>query len=170
MSRIKRIGRTFTSCVGKSGTIDEDQYTKPEPKKKAEDEQQLIDVPGSPRPTDEFYERVRRDAVAVDPESLNHTKSKIIGFVGVRNDSPEKCVMVRYTTNEWETHDEVNAEWVESTEDQIYDKFRFSIPLTAPYTVYLAVRYEVLDQQYWDNNDHHNYKIVQGCESNKSKS
>lgn len=163
MSRIKRIGRTFTACVGKSGTIDEDQYTKP---KKVEDEQELIDVPESL--TDEFYERVRRDAVAV--ESWDHTNSEIRGYVSVRNDALEKCVIVRYTTNGWETHDEVNAEWVKTTEDETYDKFRFSIQLTAPYTVYLAVRYEVLDQQYWDNNNHHNYKIVYGYESNKSKS
>lgn len=161
MSRIKRIGRTFTACVGKSGTIDEDSYTKPEPKNKAEDQQELLDLPESR--TDEFYERVRRDAVAV--EFLDHTSREIIGYVSVRNDAPEKRVMVRYTANRWETHNEVSAEWLGSMEDQSCDKFRFSIPCSTPYTVYLAVRYEVLDQQYWDNNNHRNYEIVYGLES-----
>lgn len=167
MSRIKRIGRTFTACVGISSTIDEADRTKPKSitlKEKAEDKQELLDLPESR--ADEFYERVRRDAVAV--EFLDHTSSTIIGYVSVRNDAPDKCVTVRYTTNGWETHDEVCAEWLGTTENQSFDKFRFSIPcLKTPYTVYLAVRYEVLNQQYWDNNNHHNYEVLHGYESNK---
>lgn len=170
MSRIKRIGRTFTACVGKGGTIgEEDEHTTPKIiklKEKAEDKQELLDLPESR--ADEFYERVRRDAVAV--EYLDHTSSTITGYVSVRNDAPDKCVTVRYTTNGWETQDEICAEWLESTNNQSFDKFRFSIPcFKTPYTVHLAVRYDVLDQQYWDNNNHENY-VVHGQESNKSKS
>ena len=164
MSRLSRIGRTLTSCVGKSGTVDDavGNISNERPrslKREREDQKELMDIPDVL--SDEFYERVRKNAVAV--EFLDHTKNKITGYVSVRNDAPDKRVTVRYTTNEWNTREEIDAEWLASTEDQRCDKFRFSIPsLETPYTVHLAVRYEVLDQQHWDNNKSNNYEVVHG--------
>jgi hypothetical protein len=165
MSRLSRIGRTFTACVGKSGTID-DTVTKSNGKpnsfkirEKAEDQQVLLDLPDVL--SEEFYERVRKDAVVV--EYLDHSNGTITGYVSVRNDAPDKRVFARYTTDRWETHGEIEAEWLGSTDGQNCDKFRFIInSLGTSYTVFLAVRYEVLEQHYWDNNDHNNYEVVHG--------
>lgn len=160
MSRLTRIGRTLTSCVGKSKTIDDDEQIKPvKRKEKEEDQQELIDLPEVL--SEEFYERVRRDAVVV--ELLDHKADRVTGYVSVRNDAPEKNVIARYSTDGWKTYEEAEAIWVESVEEQNCDKFRFEIfALGYSYTVHLAVRYEVLDQQYWDNNSNSNYEVVQG--------
>ena len=163
MSRLSRIGRTFVACVGKSGTI-EDTVTKSNGKpksfkirEKAEDQQDLLDLPDVL--PEEFYERVRKDVVVV--EYLDHSNDTITGYVSVRNDAPDKRVFARYTTDRWETYEEIEAEWLGSTDGQSCDKFRFIInSLGSSYTVFLAVRYEVLDQTYWDNNDHNNYEIL----------
>ena len=159
MSRLSRLGRTFTSCVGKSDTID-DAQVKPkryQGKEEIEDRQELIDLPEIL--SEEFYERVRREAVVV--EFLDHIDDKITGYVSVRNDAPDKHVTARYTTDGWETYEEAAADWLGSVEAQNCDKFRFRIhALGHSYAVHLAVRYEVLDQQHWDNNNNSNYEIV----------
>ena len=121
-----------------------------------EDKQELIDLPLST----EFYERVQRDAIAV--EFLDRTKNGIVGYVSVRNDAPEKQVYVRYTTDSWTTQKDIAAEWQASTDDRSCDKYIFSIPnLETPYIAHLAVGYEVLGQQYWDNNNSKNYEVKQ---------
>lgn len=166
MSRLSRIGRTFASCVGKSRTLGDDVGKKLngrplsfKDKDKADDQQELIDLPEVL--SGEYFDRVHRNAVAI--EFLDHRENEITGYVTVRNDAPDKQVIVRYTTCEWDTYEEIAAEWMGTIEDQGCDKFRFSITsLTTPYTVQLAVRYEVLDQQYWDNNNCKNYTVVHG--------
>ena len=166
MSRLRRIGRTFTSCVGNSGTLDDDVGKKLngrplsfKDKDKAEDQQELIDLQEAL--SDEFFDRVQSNAVAL--EFLDHTKNQITGCVTVRNDAPDKQVIVRYTTSDWNSYEEIAAEWMETIESHGCDKFRFSISsLTTPCTVQLAVRYEVLEQQYWDNNNCNNYTVVYG--------
>ena len=113
--------------------------------------------------SDEFLARVQRDAVAV--ESIDHDDSSVSGYVRVRNDAHDKNVMVRYTINEWKSYEEVTAEWLELT-DTNCDKFGFIIPsLNTPYTVSFAIRYEVLNEHYWDNNYHQNYEIKHGYSS-----
>ena len=164
MSRLSRIGRTFTSCVGKTKTIDDSEIIIPRDtgnensRAKEEDRQHLIDLPDML--SDEFYDRVRSDAVAV--ELLQRTKDEITGYVSVRNDAPEKRVVARYTTDDWETYQETSAEWFETVETQNCDKFRFTIPSSSwgdSHVLYLAVQYEVLDQQHWDNNHDNNYQV-----------
>ena len=150
---MSRLGRIFTSCVSKSKTIDNDVVNgKP---KNHEDKQELPEVEEL-----EYYERVQRDAVAV--EFIDHTKDKIVGYISVRNDSPDKKVVVRYTKDGWHTYEEITSEWLESIDSQNCDKFRFSIlDLETPYTIHLAVRFEVLGQHYWDNNNDKNYEVAQ---------
>jgi hypothetical protein len=162
MSRLSRIGRTFTSCVGKSKTIDDDEQIKPKRNhdREWEDQQKLLHYDLPQVISEEFYERVRKDAVVVD--FLDHIADCVTGYVSVRNDAPEKQVIARYSTNGWETYVEAAATWLGSVEAQNCDKFCFQISsLGRSYTVHLAVRYEVLDQQYWDNNNNENYTVVQ---------
>ena len=160
MSRFTRIGRTLTSCVGKGKTINDDENVKlselEADQRRKEDQQNLFISPKIP---EEFYERVRRDAIAV--EVLECFAGEIRGVVSVRNDAPEKRVTVRYTTDDWETYQETTAEWLESIEGHNCDKFGFSITsLRESDAVYLAVRYDVLEQQYWDNNNNSNYAVI----------
>ena len=96
-------------------------------------------------------------------EFVDHIADCVTGYVSVRNDAPEKLVIARYSTNGWETYEEVTAAWLGPVEAQNCDKFRFEITSLGPsYTVHLAVRYEVLDQQHWDNNNDRDYKVVHG--------
>ena len=161
-------GRAFTACVGKSGTTDDleplkrhKQYGKPK--------QQKPEVPEPDQPmvkelSEEFLARVQSEAVAI--QFVDHGDTSITGYVCVRNDAPDKQVVVRYTLNGWDSFGEVSAEWLGSIETQSCDKFRFSIlSLKTPYTVYLAARYEVLGKHYWDNNHQKNYEIVHGYDS-----
>ena len=111
--------------------------------------------------SEEFFARVQREAIAL--QSVEPSDSAITGYVHVRNDAYEKLVIVRYTVDGWDSCKEAKAEWITSTDAQKSDKFRFVIPsLVPPYTVRFSVHYEVLGQEFWDNNNHKNYEVVYG--------
>lgn len=162
MSRLNRLGRAFTSCVGKSQTVGDEELEKPrkiDEKHNDEDKQELLDLPDVL--LESFYERVQMNAVVV--EFLDCHGDQITGYVCVRNDAFQKRVVGRYTTNNWQSYEEVEATWLGSVEGENTDKFRFKITNLGPsYTMQLAVLYEVQDQQHWDNNNYHNYKIIYG--------
>lgn len=105
------------------------------------------------------------------PESNVHLESLTLlparppllrGTVRVRNIAFEKCVTTRFTTDDWTTVSESHARYVgPSQTHSTWDLFAFTIPLQAPRTLLLAVRYSVPGAgEWWDNNGGTNFRIV----------
>lgn len=100
--------------------------------------------------------------VALEDFYLNPDGTTVLGKVRVRNIAFVKIVVVRFTFDAWQTISEVAAHYVESL-DQHYDRFSFSIrlndllPRIEGKTLVMAIRYNVADQEFWDNNYHQNY-------------
>ncbi|KAI9257244.1 putative phosphatase regulatory subunit-domain-containing protein [Phascolomyces articulosus] len=95
--------------------------------------------------------------------------STLVGRCRVANLAFEKHVMVRYTTDYWQSFHETEAMYREpiGSSANTWDRFTFLIDLESyfvrrcrePTTVYLALRYSVNEHEYWDNNDGLNYQI-----------
>ena len=94
----------------------------------------------------------------------------LIGNVIVKNIAFNKWVAVRFTFDHWQTISEVSATY-DSTQDNgttpkdpAWDRFTFSIKLV-DFTnlenrqMLFCVRYNVMDQEYWDNNYGSNYRV-----------
>ncbi|XP_007234713.1 protein phosphatase 1, regulatory subunit 3Da isoform X2 [Astyanax mexicanus] len=119
-----------------------------------------------------FLERLFRQKVCL--ERVLCYEPGIIGIVQVLNLAFEKEVYVRYSFTNWKSCSETKANWVgnkymEGLSDGCScDSFRFHLPVP-PFLLHpgavleFAVRYKVLDAQFWDNNDGQNYKLV--CQS-----
>jgi hypothetical protein len=112
--------------------------------------------------------------VHVETTALSRDMSFLIGKVQVKNIAFQKRVDVRYTFDFWKTVKEVQAEYKESTINNMknvsYDVFSFAISLkgkvgvnVAPKdeqsTMFFAVRYRVAGREFWDNNDGSNYQV-----------
>lgn len=90
------------------------------------------------------------------------TENVIIGTVKVLNLSYEKSVTVRYTTDAWKTHNDLEAKFLhsESADIDIFT-FRLTIPKRAE-TVAFCIKYCCNGSEYWDNNNDCNY-CVKDC-------
>ncbi|KAF5349615.1 hypothetical protein D9756_009014 [Leucocoprinus leucothites] len=100
--------------------------------------------------------------VVLEDFYLNFDGTNILGKIRVRNVAYTKLVVVRFTFDSWQTTSEVTARYAESINSQ-FDRFSFSIRLNdllsriEGKTLVMAVRYNVADQEFWDNNYQQNY-------------
>ncbi|KAI8876876.1 carbohydrate-binding module family 21 protein [Backusella circina FSU 941] len=100
--------------------------------------------------------------IRVEKTNFRLNDDTLVGKVMVRNLDYQKTVMIRYTFDFWETIENVQAIYRESTNKKVYDVFGFTIdhvPDKPNAVVYFAVYYKVGGQEYWDNNDGKNYEI-----------
>ncbi|KAL9540090.1 hypothetical protein MBANPS3_009878 [Mucor bainieri] len=112
--------------------------------------------------------KIRMEAVQLidgDVEHMSANKFIIQGRCRAANLSFHKLVSIRYTFDLWRTYAETTGEYRESiaSTSNTWDRFYFSIPVEAKkstQTIYLALRYTVDDQEYWDNNNGMNYQII----------
>ena len=84
----------------------------------------------------------------------------IKGTVRVCNLDFHKSVHIRYTTNSWQTYNDLQATYVPNSCDGFSDKFTFTLychTLSIGQKIELAVRFQVKGSQYWDNNLGVNY-------------
>ena len=91
------------------------------------------------------------------------TRQRMIsGIILVKNISYEKRVFVRYTTDCWTSHNDLDAVFITNIEQGSFDRFSFTLCLPS-FTCDLefAICYETPLQQYWDNNGGANYKVEQ---------
>ncbi|KAL6308684.1 putative phosphatase regulatory subunit-domain-containing protein, partial [Sparassis latifolia] len=110
--------------------------------------------------------RVRKDGdVVLEELTLSQDGTAAHGRVRVRNIAFEKWVAVRFTFDWWQTTSEVTAKYFESLESGEFDRFTFTIRLNdmlariEEKTLFLALRYRVVGQEMWDNNDGSNYQV-----------
>ena len=103
--------------------------------------------------------------VALQGLVLSQDQRTITGNVRVRNIAYEKRLAVRFTLDWWQTTSEVTARYDKSVEDGAFDVFTFIIRLHDIWsriedkTIFIALRYTVAGQEYWDNNAGKNYHV-----------
>lgn len=88
----------------------------------------------------------------------------LTGRCRVANIAFHKRVVVRYTTDYWQSYHETEAAYREpiGASANTWDRFTFSINLEqqqSPCTVYMVLRYTVHDNEFWDNNEGLNYQV-----------
>lgn len=100
-----------------------------------------------------------------DAEQMLNQQMVIEGRCRAANLSFHKVVTVRYTFDLWRTYQETTGVFRESiaSTSNTWDRFVFNIPVQAkqtPQTIYLALRYTVDNQEFWDNNNGMNYEMM----------
>ena len=101
---------------------------------------------------------------------LSSTGPNLIGKVLVKNFAFNKFVTVRFTFDHWQTISEVSATYDSTQNNEItnkdpdWDRFTFNVKLE-DFTdlenrqMLFCVRYNVMGQEYWDNNYGSNYLV-----------
>ena len=116
-------------------------------------------VPNMPSPPG------KEENVALQELVLSQDQRTITGSVRVRNIAYEKWLAVRFTLDWWQTTSEVTARYDKSIEGGVFDIFTFTIRLHDIWlrieekTIFIALRYTVAGQEYWDNNSGKDYHI-----------
>ncbi|CAL2041308.1 unnamed protein product [Caenorhabditis brenneri] len=109
----------------------------------------------------EYALKTRQSRVCVS--ALRASGSSIVGQVNLLNVAFDKVVVVRYTTNGWQTQDEIVASYSHrlfATDD--IDAFNFTIAIPVKLTegkCEFCVQYQVAGEEFWDNNDGQNYIV-----------
>ncbi|XP_069808591.1 protein phosphatase 1 regulatory subunit 3D [Dendropsophus ebraccatus] len=119
-----------------------------------------------PGECEDFLERLHRYCVCLE-QATSSEELGISGTIRVINLAFEKTVTVRYSFTNWKTQCEVKAIW-QSSDSKVVpntDVFAFVIPLP-PFiqqicsVVQFAIKYQVADKDYWDNNYGKNYSFI----------
>ncbi|XP_028457170.1 protein phosphatase 1 regulatory subunit 3B isoform X1 [Perca flavescens] len=110
-----------------------------------------------------FRQRLEADYVCLEQCVLR--EKLLAGTVKVRNVSFEKRVKLRWTSDGWRSHADVDCEYMKDAYPSMHsDTFAFSVALPerlAPrQRVEFAVCYAVDGREYWDSNRGDNYRIV----------
>ncbi|XP_054164540.1 uncharacterized protein LOC128962210 [Oppia nitens] len=116
-----------------------------------------------------FLDRIRNNKVCLENcmVSNNAGNLSITCIIRVLNISFEKSVTLRYTTNEWLTHNEALASYISNSCDGFSDKFSvtFSVSAGGYYLspgqrLLFALKYNANTDEYWDNNMGLNYSLI----------
>ncbi len=104
----------------------------------------------------------------VEVEQMSPVENEPLAFSGVirvLNISFHKAVYIRSTLDNWVTHFDHPAEYVQGSHDGDTDQFSFKLSFAPPYTTHgsrieFVVRYETSDGDYWANNSSMNYVVT----------
>lgn len=115
---------------------------------------------------DALLQAVRAGKLEV--ERVTAVESEPLAFAGVvrvLNVSFHKAVYVRSTMDNWATHFDHPAEYVQGSHDGDTDQFSFKLSFAPPYITHgsrieFVVRYETSDGDYWANNSSMNYSVT----------
>lgn len=113
-----------------------------------------------------FLEKVKQEKVCL--ENILIEGLKVTGVIRILNIGYEKKVLARYTTNCWMSFTDQSAEYVSGSSDELTDKFKFTIYprfMQPGSQLSLVVKYEVNNEEFWDNNKGENYILM--CEVKK---
>lgn len=115
----------------------------------------------APSRVDGFMRRVHQQNVCL--ENIACENFVVAGLIRVTNLSYTKEVTVRFTLNSWETYRDIWADYMSSCTDGKTDKFSFRITVPFDFEVknhmQFAIRYQVLNMEFWDNNGAQNYWV-----------
>ena len=109
----------------------------------------------------DFISRVYSQNVCL--ENVVVSDFTVLGTIKVRNITFNKSVKVRYSCDGWRTFGDVPGSYVRGSCDGPMDRFSFglSAPRELPVlgAIEFAICYTAGDQEYWDNNYGHNYRL-----------
>jgi len=112
-----------------------------------------------------FREKVMTSCVSLE-NVVVRDNFKLVGTVKVKNVACNKFVTIRYTLDSWSSCEDVTAKPVSSEQSRFGLFVTFTFEVTVPSTVstarsaiQLAVCYVADGQEFWDNNNGHNYGI-----------
>jgi hypothetical protein len=106
-----------------------------------------------------FYDQVRANKVCLE-NAFMEAPFLIGGIVRVLNVDFNKAVLVRWTVNDWHSHSDAQAVYVEGSSDGVTDKFSFRIQvgcLPVGSRVQFCVQFCSAGSEFWDNNNGSNY-------------
>ena len=110
---------------------------------------------------DKFIRRVNSQNVCL--EFIAYNNLVITGLIRVTNLSYMKEVTVRFTLDGWETYRDIWADFMSTCSDGKTEKFSFRVSVPHDFEVNrhmeFAIRYRVLDKEFWDNNNRNNYHV-----------
>ena len=122
----------------------------------------------------EFRKRLEESNVSLENVIVKSNENDLTGTVKVKNISFEKRVIIRSTTDNWSSHQDVNCSFVDNNTSSsvtiIYDTFSFKLSLNdSNDNVQFCVCFQSPQGEYWDNNDGKNYKLVRRDEQNTNE-
>jgi protein phosphatase 1 regulatory subunit 3A/B/C/D/E len=117
----------------------------------------------SEKPSEEIIKQLAWQKVCVGKTELLKS-GNIRGEVYVANLAFEKHVKARYSSDCWQTQEEIDGEFHSNCTKDI-DKFVFEIPVRKEsavknFKVEFAVSFTVLGDTFWDNNNGFNYHVL----------
>lgn len=114
-----------------------------------------------PSKSDGFMKRVFDQNVCL--ENIACENFVVTGIIRVTNLSYTKEVTVRCTLDDWDTYRDIWADFMSSCSNGKTDKFSFRISVPCDFELHrymhFAIRYKVLNQEFWDNNNTKNYHV-----------
>ena len=119
----------------------------------------LVPMFNQPGCSSNFYQTVTKRNICLENAFMESTFT-IGGVVRVLNIDFNKSVTVRWTVNDWNTHNDTVASFLSGSTDGTTDKFSFHITLGClpiGSRIQFCVRYECAGQEFWDNNNNGNY-------------
>ncbi|KAI0987498.1 hypothetical protein GJ496_009133 [Pomphorhynchus laevis] len=119
-----------------------------------------------PRFLSNYKEKLNRQNVIL--ESVSAFEGNVAGIVTVMElGYTQKQVFIRESHDEWKTFTDHNTVYIYDSFDGIFSKFSFTIyiqPLNGRGTyissLQFAICYKIGENEYWDNNDGHNYVFL----------
>ena len=105
----------------------------------------------------EVFDRAEKKWVALEAMEMSVDGGAVVGSLVVCNDCYFKWVGVRHSVTDWTSHQDTQAQWVESLEVGELDRFEFrvALPESGSYRMELAF----FCNQYWDNNEGENHVV-----------
>lgn len=113
-----------------------------------------------------FRKRLENDKVSLENVIVKEGEDCIVGTVKVANLAFHKEVLVRWTSDQWNTHEDVFCKYITSGAGagaaySLFDTFSFKLNLPPRVRkVEFCVCFRCEEKEYWDNNDGRNYIIL----------
>ncbi|OQR75294.1 protein phosphatase 1 regulatory subunit 3C-like [Tropilaelaps mercedesae] len=167
---ITMVSITTTTCPMKTALISSKEFlstrnTKLEICQSTGRYQAKFEQPGA---TAHFWQRLRAQKVCLESVIASYNSSVHI-VVRVLNVAFHKSVVLRYTLNNWGSYTDIEADYLPAECKDITGSAhassptdRFSVNLclkSSPRSVQFCVCYRVDGKEYWDNNNHQNYRM-----------
>lgn len=121
-----------------------------------------------------FRKKLDENSVCLENVIIRESEQCLVGTVKVKNLAYDKEIVVRTTSDNWNTHEDVHCTFVEQPGGNtynsaflkhLYDTFRFRLTLPPKSNnIQFCVRYSIHDSEYWDNNDGKNYVVEKKSE------
>ncbi|XP_071556803.1 protein phosphatase 1 regulatory subunit 3C isoform X1 [Temnothorax nylanderi] len=111
-----------------------------------------------------FRRKLDQDNVSLENVIVRESEQCLVGTVKVRNLAYDKEIVVRASSDNWSTHEDVHCTYVAQPGSPgsliLYDTFRFRLTLpVASDIIEFCVRYRTEAKESWDNNEGKNYLI-----------